>query len=81
MISCKIHPTPKGVGFLLLLVVNTVKIDVLSWRPNYNTALLMIVVVLGILTIPISVEIVLKIRKKREIGKYGLKNYSKIESE
>jgi len=49
--------------------VNTVKIAVLSWTQNYNTAYVMIAVVLGVLCIPISVSIVLKRRKKREIGK------------
>jgi len=63
------------------VLVNTVKIDVLSWTPNYNTAYIMIPVVLGVLCIPLTVSIILKRREKREIGKDGLKNFSKIESD
>ena len=52
--------------------VNTVKITALSWTTNYNTAFIMIIVVLGVLTIPITVFILEKRRKKKEIGKDGL---------
>lgn len=56
------------------VLVNTVKINVLSWTINYNTIFIIIIVVLGILTIPITVFMLEKRRKKKEIGKDSLTN-------
>ncbi len=56
------------------VLVNTVKINVLSWTTNYNTIFIIIIVVLGILTIPITVFMLEKRRKKKEIGKDSLTN-------
>ncbi|MHA1240824.1 MAG: carcinine hydrolase/isopenicillin-N N-acyltransferase family protein [Promethearchaeota archaeon] len=56
------------------VLVNTVKINVLSWTTNYNTIFIIIIVVLGILTIPITVFMLEKRRKKKEIGKGSLTN-------
>jgi len=51
------------------VLVNTVKINILSWTTNDNTAYIAIPIVLGVLCIPITVFILLKRRKKREIRK------------